>query len=112
MNRLVRMDMGFGMAPPRKRAHRNADCQTGEQASRFDHDAWRAGGKRTRNSAPPSGWLEADAPPPCAATIDRQIARPIPIPCGFVVKKPSKIRSEERRVGKECVSTCRSRWSP
>src|SRR3546814_15775602 len=26
-----------------------------------------------------------------------------------VVYKP---RSEERRVGKECVSTCRSRWSP
>src|SRR3546814_4125254 len=25
----------------------------------------------------------------------------------YVVK-----RSEERRVGKECVSTCRSRWSP
>src|SRR3546814_14177058 len=23
-----------------------------------------------------------------------------------------KHRSEERRVGKECVSTCRSRWSP
>src|SRR3546814_15949762 len=23
-----------------------------------------------------------------------------------------KPRSEERRVGKECVSTCRSRWSP
>src|SRR3546814_18068539 len=23
-----------------------------------------------------------------------------------------KARSEERRVGKECVSTCRSRWSP
>src|SRR3546814_12676362 len=22
------------------------------------------------------------------------------------------MRSEERRVGKECVSTCRSRWSP
>src|SRR3546814_11781721 len=26
--------------------------------------------------------------------------------CGVLV------RSEERRVGKECVSTCRSRWSP
>src|SRR3546814_1739373 len=26
--------------------------------------------------------------------------------CGLI------IRSEERRVGKECVSTCRSRWSP
>src|SRR3546814_19908035 len=24
----------------------------------------------------------------------------------------SCVRSEERRVGKECVSTCRSRWSP
>src|SRR3546814_14596306 len=24
----------------------------------------------------------------------------------------SFVRSEERRVGKECVSTCRSRWSP
>src|SRR3546814_16854066 len=22
------------------------------------------------------------------------------------------VRSEERRVGKECVSTCRSRWTP
>src|SRR3546814_16763290 len=25
---------------------------------------------------------------------------------------PAQGRSEERRVGKECVSTCRSRWSP
>src|SRR3546814_12685771 len=24
----------------------------------------------------------------------------------------AEARSEERRVGKECVSTCRSRWSP
>src|SRR3546814_19286247 len=26
--------------------------------------------------------------------------------------KRAGLRSEERRVGKECVSTCRSRWSP
>src|SRR3546814_7872488 len=26
--------------------------------------------------------------------------------------RKEKARSEERRVGKECVSTCRSRWSP
>src|SRR3546814_4094502 len=26
--------------------------------------------------------------------------------------RPGRQRSEERRVGKECVSTCRSRWSP
>src|SRR3546814_1783507 len=28
------------------------------------------------------------------------------------LETPSNPRSEERRVGKECVSTCRSRWSP
>src|SRR3546814_5649333 len=33
---------------------------------------------------------------------------------GFAFKVPEHslgVRSEERRVGKECVSTCRSRWS-
>src|SRR3546814_14761420 len=41
------------------------------------------------------------------------------IPVSIVYKKGFKpdgtaalLRSEERRVGKECVSTCRSRWSP
>src|SRR3546814_9077986 len=29
-----------------------------------------------------------------------------------LVRSPYPARSEERRVGKECVSTCRSRWSP
>src|SRR3546814_5945161 len=32
----------------------------------------------------------------------------LPQPAWFAVP----LRSEERRVGKECVSTCRSRWSP
>src|SRR3546814_13801145 len=27
-------------------------------------------------------------------------------------RKRHYVRSEERRVGKECVGTCRSRWSP
>src|SRR3546814_465560 len=30
----------------------------------------------------------------------------------FQVTKFNKLRSEKRRVGKECVSTCRYRWSP
>src|SRR3546814_18486353 len=30
----------------------------------------------------------------------------------LVDKRDGGPRSEERRVGKECVSTCRSRWSP
>src|SRR3546814_12552436 len=32
---------------------------------------------------------------------------------GFLVGDgDALVRSEERRVGKECVSTCRSRWAP
>src|SRR3546814_6847651 len=28
------------------------------------------------------------------------------------IQRSRSLRSEERRVGKECVSTCRARWSP
>src|SRR3546814_19064425 len=41
-----------------------------------------------------------------------------PLRCSISTIRASKSgfartgRSEERRVGKECVSTCRSRWSP
>src|SRR3546814_11764908 len=31
---------------------------------------------------------------------------------GYVLGRFTPDRSEERRVGQECVSTCRSRWSP
>src|SRR3546814_16625974 len=35
------------------------------------------------------------------------------VPGDWLVPLPDAIsRSEERRVGKECVRTCRSRWSP
>src|SRR3546814_11789684 len=30
----------------------------------------------------------------------------------LAAESPLLLRSEERRVGKECVSTCRARWSP
>src|SRR3546814_14463980 len=39
--------------------------------------------------------------------LDRDVAVPVLIPRHAIDE-----RSEERRVGKECVSTCRSRWSP
>src|SRR3546814_14066544 len=42
--------------------------------------------------------LDLTAPETVAAALDR-IA-------------PWAVRSEERRVGKECVSTCRYRWAP
>src|SRR3546814_16476418 len=37
---------------------------------------------------------------------------PLGVLAAFVVMRFQGVRSEERRVGKECVSTCRSRWSP
>src|SRR3546814_16855055 len=40
------------------------------------------------------------------STVDNVKASPAQGARGFIV------RSEERRVGKGCVSTCRSRWSP
>src|SRR3546814_14020370 len=38
-------------------------------------------------------------------------ARRLPRRADAGLSRPGR-RSEERRVGKECVSTCRSRWSP
>src|SRR3546814_14418203 len=51
-------------------------------------------------NAPPT-WL-ADGFPPAAAVSDNP----------QTVGSGNEIRSEERRVGKECVSTCSVRWSP
>src|SRR3546814_15191750 len=44
-----------------------------------------------------------------ASDIGPEVGRDI---AGDVGAEAVDIRSEERRVGKECVSTCRSRWSP
>src|SRR3546814_13876104 len=51
--------------------------------------------------------------PPLICSIDRQISEISPAsPFGSDFIAMVSDRSEERRVGKECVSTCRSRWSP
>src|SRR3546814_12674894 len=48
--------------------------------------------------------------------IDHGVQRPAhdvaPLIVTLAHKRTQRIRSEERRVGKECVSTCKSRWSP
>src|SRR3546814_19749604 len=44
-----------------------------------------------------SSWVKTYAPPG---------------PVWYAPARAHFLRSEERRVGKECVSTCRSRWSP
>src|SRR3546814_4241346 len=40
------------------------------------------------------------------------IFRKLKVNPGHFNMQRQTLRSEERRVGKECVSTCRSRWSP
>src|SRR3546814_13417870 len=51
-----------------------------------------------------------------AQAISRDQAMETPAPAGNPpwdgARDYAPDRSEERRVGKECVSTCRSRWSP
>src|SRR3546814_12233480 len=45
-------------------------------------------------------------------TMAYAILRHMGVPLGKADYVSYMMRSEERRVGKECVSTCRSRWSP
>src|SRR3546814_12023758 len=63
-------------------------------------DRLRRSPRRARGQAPRTRHRQSfrGAPPPRAAASSHPA--------------PSAVRSEERRVGKECVSTCRSRWSP
>src|SRR3546814_13978267 len=50
------------------------------------------------------GWTAAGGRPHAEAVALQE--------AGAAAKGATVYRSEERRVGKECVSTCRSRWSP
>ena len=47
-----------------------------------------------------------------ATTADADIVRRRWFPVDIDPVRPSGVRSEERRVGKECSLPCRSRWSP
>src|SRR3546814_14405897 len=59
--------------------------------------------RRTRKFDPPRRERGLYAPPPMRSTGILHFS---------FNRRQSRKRSEERRVGKECVSTCRSRWSP
>src|SRR3546814_4396843 len=83
-----------------RRRHTRCALVTGVQTcalpiSRPKRGASTAGTAQPKDAAP-----EYDFNPPPA--------RPIAVPAG----KWLKLDPEERRVGKEWVSTCRSRWSP
>src|SRR3546814_18696364 len=68
--------------------------------------------------APDEEGLDAHRTAPGREREDVRIAQPFGIDRlaaldeGQRLQPVSQHRSEERRVGKECVSTCRARWSP
>src|SRR3546814_11852136 len=82
-----------------------ADLQAGEAdlALRYGDGRWQG--------------VEAEAilrflvSPVCAPSLQQAIAGR-PSAEALAAQTFIRERSEERRVGKECVSTCRSRWSP
>src|SRR3546814_13163372 len=59
-----------------------------------------------------AGWVKvAEAREACGLDVDD--SHQIYLRKISMIEVPADgVRSEERRVGKECVSTCRSRWSP
>src|SRR3546814_4926462 len=59
-----------------------------------------------------SFWQAGHRPTLIAAFLYFDLAFMVWVLLGPPAPDIAKERSEERRVGKECVSTCRSRWSP
>src|SRR3546814_8945960 len=58
-------------------------------------------------------WSQDDSQNPHIDTYEVDMNECGPMVLDALIKIKNEIdRSEERRVGKECVSTCRSRWSP
>src|SRR3546814_16388612 len=71
-----------------------------------DLDLWRI----SRPSASP--WRSPPSIGPTRYWLEASMSRVAGQASTGVDSAPDGVRSEERRVGKECVSTCRSRWSP
>src|SRR3546814_17515976 len=67
--------------------------------------------KKSNLNPPDSATRPKDRPPPLTAGNNWKAVLAVS-PVRLEGKDHRPCRSEERRVGKECVSTCRSRWSP
>src|SRR3546814_15109364 len=68
---------------------------------RYKQDKHRDAGDSRQPLPPPSEFLVVESDGVDIAVRPRALKN-----------RRARKRSEERRVGKECVSTCRSRWSP
>src|SRR3546814_11784200 len=90
----------------------------GRSAGIDDRERTTAAGSLLANVNPTFSWVRLAQRVPVRIAIDK-VPTGIDLIAGRTVtvtvegaEDALSIRSEERRVGKECVSTCRSRWSP
>src|SRR3546814_3020951 len=96
----------FGKAFDRATGTVNLDRVT---AATRQHTAEFAGLLRQRLEA---AKLDPNQPVNLSIGADHRVIVDNSNPQAADIAKLFQDRSEERRVGKECVSTCRSRWSP
>src|SRR3546814_12732433 len=92
------------------RAQRGEHRAVGEAAKAEDDAQPLHGGDLSSQEGPAVGCLG-----PCWLVLRRHAAHCIgdtAVDQAEPIARMAAIRSEERRVGKECVSTCRYRWSP
>src|SRR3546814_12956709 len=73
---------------------------------------WKFGIRKQPERQPRTRPYESPIPNPKSHAQDRQPPRHRRRPRNPQGPHARRERSEESRVGKECVSTCRSRWSP
>src|SRR4029453_14853012 len=80
--------------PPQQPRHTSSDrwvvIDQKHQAVRWGHgEGWPFTGRTNSNRAPPSSTFSAMIGPPCASTMERTIASPMPSPSVLVLKKGS-----------------------
>src|SRR3546814_9387676 len=73
------------------------------------HAAARSGSEAVSESRVPSPQSRFSSP---ESRVPTERSEGVGRAAAAAAQQPNPERSEERRVGKECVSTCRSRWSP
>src|SRR3546814_11911770 len=70
----------------------------------------RVGTSKASSSCSLKGAMAGQSKPAAAAAVTYLATTPLDMPKAWAQRRWE--RSEESRVGKECVGTCRSRWSP
>src|SRR3546814_17383795 len=70
------------------------------------------GAKRRGGKAPPRSDRLISGQSPSPGLGEKSVSNLFSTPLYSSASAGVSFRSDERRVGKDCVSTCRSRWSP